>query len=140
MWNRGRLTEACRAVHELRYFSEVTSPHEGFEESSEENGVTEVRSAVAEWCAAHPRPKDHVQAEQQVKNLESHVVKCLFADQPRRQNKGNIQHALTAETLQLVREKQIFLSKLPSDRPLTEMESEQRKFVIKKGEDEHPLR
>ena len=62
-------------------------------------------------------------------------MKCLcdrgFAGQPKRQAEGNIKHALTAETLLLVREKQIILCILPSDRPLTEMESEQRKMVIK---------
>ena len=65
---------------------------------------------------------------------ESHLVKCMcdpgFADQPKRQAKGNIKHAETLQ--QLVREKQIFLSSLPSDRPLTEKESEQRKMVMKK--------
>ena len=103
--NRGHLTEACKAVHE------------GSKASSEENSVTEVRSAVTEWCAAHPRPKDHLEAEQQVRNLESHLVKCLcdrgFAGQPKRQAEGNIKHALTAETLLLVREKRIFLRQAP---------------------------
>ena len=124
-WTRGHLIEACKAVHE------------GSKASSEENCVTEVRSAMTEWCAAHPRPKDHVELEQQVRNLERHLVKCLcdrgFADQPKKQADGNIMHALTAETLLLVWEKQIILCILPSDRPLTEMESEQRKMAIKKA-------
>ena len=125
MWNRGHLAEVCKAVHEES------------KASSEENCVTEVRSAVTEWCSAHARPKDHVEAEQQVRNLESHLVKCLcdtgFADQPKRQAEGNVKHTLTAETLQLLQEELIFLSKLPSDRPLTEKVSEQRKMVIKKA-------
>ena len=119
MWNRGHLTEACKAVHELRYLSEVTSRHRiGGLVRREQCHISAFGSGgmVRSTSAA----EDHVEAEQQVRNLESHLVKCLcdkeFADQPRRQKKGNIKHALKAETPQFVREKQIFLSKLPSDR------------------------
>ena len=92
MWNRSRLTEACKAVHE------------GLEASSEENCVTEVRSAVMQRCAAHERPKDHVESGIWSVTKRSASVTKGFADQPKRQATGNIKHALTAETPLLVRE------------------------------------
>ena len=127
-WEETEITTTCSATWALYGAvpcgTEVTSlrlvkqVHEGSKASSEEKCVTEVRSAVMEWCAAHPRPKDHVESGIWSVTRSSACGAKGIADQPKRQAKGNIKHALTAETPQLVQEKQIFLSKLPSDRRL----------------------
>ena len=133
---RGWVTNPCGATWALHYCSEQStwsSPHltEACKASPRKiEGLVrrELCHRSAFGSDGMVRSTSAAERPRGIRNLESHQVKCLCDEglmtNQKRQAKGNIKHALTAETPQLVREKQIFLYKLPSDRPLTDKKKE----------------